>query len=310
MLYNEVLMNKVGIITNADRDTDFTYTRLLAESITRQGGTALLTDILAENADSGVPCGDEDNVIKNSELVVCLGGDGTFLKAARKIYTKQIPILGINLGNLGFLTEVDRKNIDHAIEQLFCGEYEIEERMMLEAVICKAGGGTVSDIALNDVVIGRGSVSRILHVKTYINDVFVETFPGDGLIISSPTGSTAYSLSAGGPIVEPDTDLLLVTPVCPHILYSRSFVTKPDSVVKAVVEESYRQGAMVTFDGQEGYGIGGGDVIEVRKAPYATKLVKMTPRNFFNILRTKIYFRGESLKRDEIQQTCKNSGTD
>jgi NAD+ kinase len=186
-------MKKIGIITNADRDTEFAYTRQLADSIIKRGGSALMSDTLAEKAGVGLPCGDEDGVVGNSEIIVCLGGDGTFLKAARRLYSKGIPILGINLGNLGFLTEVDRNEIDHAIEQLFAGMYEIEERMMLDTVIYRKNSEPERDIALNDVVIARGAVSRILHVKAYINDVFVDSFPGDGLIIASPTGSTAYS---------------------------------------------------------------------------------------------------------------------
>jgi len=303
-------MKKIGIITNVERDPDFTYTGILADSIVKRGGCAILAEELAEKSGIGTSCTDEDSMIADCDMIVCLGGDGTFLKAARSIYGKELPILGINLGNLGFLTEVDRDNIDLAIEHVFSGNYEIENRMMLETVIYRKDEEPLHDIALNDVVIGRGAVSRIMSIKTYINDVFVDTFPGDGVIISSPTGSTAYSLSSGGPIVEPDTDLLLITPICPHILYSRSFVTKADSVVRAVVEENYQFGAMVTSDGQKGHSIGGGDMVEVKKSPYYTKFVKITPRNFFNILRTKIYFRGESLKKDEIQQTCKNIGTD
>jgi NAD+ kinase len=296
----EALMKKIGIITNIERDKDFAYTRILANSIDKLGGSAIMTDELSEKSGAGIPCGDENSMIANSEMVVCLGGDGTFLKAARKIYNKELPILGINLGNLGFLTEVDREHIDYAIEQLFNGQYEIENRMMLDMAIHRKGEEPLHDIALNDVVIGRGAISRVVSIKTYINGVFVDAFPGDGVIISSPTGSTAYSLSAGGPIVEPDTNLLLITPICPHILYSRSFVTKPDSVVKAVVEDNYQHGAMATVDGQNGYAIGGGDVVEVKKSKYYTKIVKINSRNFFNILRTKIYFRGESLKRNEI----------
>ncbi len=303
-------MKTIGIITNVDRDADFTYTKILADSIVKQGGRAMMTDELSQKAGIGEQCGDENGVISRSELVVCLGGDGTFLKVARKVYMKELPILGINLGNLGFLTEVDRNNIDFAIEQLFDNRYVIEERMMLEAAINRKDKAPVYETALNDAVITRGAISRIIHVKTYINDVFVDSFPGDGLIISSPTGSTAYSLSAGGPIVEPDTNLILITPICPHILYSRSFVTKADSVVKAVVDEDFNHNAMVTLDGQEGHEIGGGDIVEIRKSPYSIKLIKMNSRNFFNILRTKIYYRGESLKKDEIQQTCKNIGTD
>ncbi len=303
-------MKKIGIITNVDRDIDYTYTKVLAESIAKRGGQVMMTDELSEKVSNVERCGDEHGIFQGCDLVVCLGGDGTFLNVARKVYMKGIPILGINLGNLGFLTEVDRNDIDLAIGQLFENKYEIEERMMLEAVIYRKGKEPIPDFALNDVVITRGAVSRIIHIKTLINDVFVDSFPGDGLIISSPTGSTAYSLSAGGPIVEPDTNLMLITPICPHILYSRSFVTKADSVIKATVDEDFHHNAMVTLDGQEGHEIKGGDYVEIRRSPYNTKLVKMNSRHFFNILRTKIYYRGESLKRDEIQQTCKNIGID
>lgn len=303
-------MKTIGIITNVDRDVDFTYTKLLAGSIIKHGGKVMMTDELSKKAGIGRQCGGEGGVFDRSELVVCLGGDGTFLKAARKVYMKGLPILGINLGNLGFLTEVDKNDIDIAVEQIFNNKYEIEERMMLEAAIYRKDAEPVYDIALNDAVITRGAISRIIHIKAYINDVFVDSFPGDGLIVSSPTGSTAYSLSAGGPIVEPDTDLILITPICPHILYSRSFVTKADSIVKAVVDEDFHHNAIVALDGQEGHEIRGGDKVEIRKSPYRIKLVKMNSRHFFNILRTKIYYRGESLKRDEIQQACKNIGID
>jgi len=303
-------MKNIGILTNLDKDNDYKYTKILADSIVRHGGTPLIPEGMAEASGVGVPCGTEQDMIDSSDVLVCLGGDGTLLKAATKIYDKELPIMGINLGNLGYLTEVDKNNIDQAIVQLFEGKYKIEERMMLEAVIRRNGNDVIKDVALNDVVITRGAVSRILHVKAYINDMFVDTFPGDGLIISSPTGSTAYSLSAGGPIVEPDTNLMVVTPICPHILYSRSFVTKADSVVKAVVAEEFEHCAMVSLDGRQGHEIKNGDAVEVRRSQYTIKLIKFGTLNFFNILRSKIYFRGESLKKDEVQQACKNTGVD
>lgn len=302
-------MKKIGIITNEDKDRDFTYTRLLAESIKRHGGSPLMTDVLSEASSSGVPCGSEQDLIDSCDYLVCLGGDGTFLKAARKVYRSRIPIMGINLGNLGYLAEVDRDNIENAVKHLMEGKYEIEKRMMLEAVISRKGKDTITDVALNDVVITRGAVSRILHVKAYINDVFVDTFPGDGLIIASPTGSTAYSLSAGGPIADPDTEVMIMTPICPHILYSRSFITKSDSVVKAVVADGFDHHAMVSLDGREGYEITNGDHVSVRKSGYSINLIKIGKVNFFDILRTKIYFRGENLKKDEVHQACKNTGT-
>lgn len=302
-------MKKIGIITNEDKDRDFTYTRLLAESIKRHGGSPLMTDVLSEASSAGVPCGSEQDLIDSCDYLVCLGGDGTFLKAARKVYRSRIPIMGINLGNLGYLAEVDRDNIENAVKHLMEGKYEIEKRMMLEAVISRKGKDTITDVALNDVVITRGAVSRILHVKAYINDVFVDTFPGDGLIIASPTGSTAYSLSAGGPIADPDTEVMIMTPICPHILYSRSFITKSDSVVKAVVADGFDHHAMVSLDGREGYEITNGDHVSVRKSGYSINLIKIGKVNFFDILRTKIYFRGENLKKDEVHQACKNTGT-
>lgn len=302
-------MKTIGIITNIDRDPDFQYTMQLADSVIKHGGTVRTDAELHSRAGVGEPISGDD-IFNGCDMVVCLGGDGTFLKVAKRVYSKGLPILGINLGNLGFLTEVDRNDIDLAIAQLFNNNYTIEERMMLEAVIYRDGEAPIHDIGLNDAVITRGAISRIIHVKTYVNDVFVDSFPGDGLIISSPTGSTAYSLSAGGPIVEPDTNLLLITPICPHILYSRSFVTKADSIVRAVIDEDFKHNAIVALDGQEGHDIRGGDMVEVKRSPYTTKLVKMNSRNFFNILRTKIYYRGESLKKDEVQQACKNSGTD
>ncbi|NTV90129.1 MAG: NAD(+)/NADH kinase, partial [Clostridiales bacterium] len=203
---------------------------------------------------------------------------------------------GINLGNLGFLAEVDRNDIEEAVNRLINDNYSVEERMMLEVDIYRNGAKEVTEVALNDVVISRGAISRILHVKTLINDSYIDTFPGDGLIVSTPTGSTAYSLSAGGPIVEPGNDLMIITPICPHILYSRSFITAGSSEVKALLDEDFHHIAMVTIDGQEAYDIKGGDRVEVRKSRFTAKLVRINSRNFFNVLRAKIYNRGENIR--------------
>lgn len=287
---------RIGIIANVDRDVGFKYTRIVAECITGMGGHICIQPHVYNHLGFGESFPDEDMLYAASDLVICLGGDGTFLKVVRKIYKKKLPILGINLGNLGFLTDIDRNDIENAVRHLFNKEYTLEERLMLQTAIIRDGKVIARDVALNDIVISRGAISRILHVKTYINDMFVDNFPGDGLIVSSPTGSTAYTLSAGGPIVEPDTNVIIVTPICPHILYSRSFITPADRVVRAEVDEDFHHIAMVTVDGQEGYEVVGGDAIEVRKSEHTIQLVRMNTRNFFNILRTKIYYRGESLK--------------
>lgn len=293
-------MINIGVLTNKEKDLNLEYTGLLVNDILSKGAKVFLCSNIAIElglVDEGL---NEEKVIENSDIIICLGGDGTFLKIARKAYSKGVPILGINLGSLGFLTEIEKNDLSNAVDSLIRGKYEIEERIMLESCIYSDGKMISKDVALNDVVISRGALSRILHVKTYINNDFVDSFPGDGVIVSSPTGSTAYSLSCGGPIVEPDLDLMIVTPICPHILYSRSFITTGSRVVKVLVDENYRHEAMVTVDGQEGNAIRGGDYIEVKKAPYTVKMIRVNTRNFFNILRTKIYDRGERVRSDEI----------
>jgi len=293
-------MKNIGIIANDEKDVGYKFTKKLIASICMRGGSVKVTSEVAKAVGIEDENLGEDDVLRQSQIIICLGGDGTFLKVARKAYITGNPMLGINLGSLGFLTEIDKNEIDSAVEHLLSGNYEIEERIMLDAVITRDGNVIGNGVALNDVVISRGSFSRILHVKTYINNMFVDNFPGDGLIVSSPTGSTAYSLSAGGPIVEPDTDLIIVTPICPHILYSRPFVTTADRAVEAVIDENFTYEAMVTIDGQKGFKIRGGDKVEVKKSVHKVKLIRINSRNFFNILRSKIYFRGESLRKDEV----------
>ena len=296
-------MKTIGVIVNKEKDEGLKYTKKLVETLlSKKIEVNISSDMVNELQLNSVvnPSLDEDDVLENSEIIICLGGDGTFLRIARLAYSFDKPILGINLGTLGFLTEVDKNDIGSSIDKLLMGEYRIEERMMLEATIMENDRLVAQGVALNDVVISRVALSRILHLNTYINNDFIDSFPGDGLIISSPTGSTAYSLSAGGPIVEPDVNMIIITPICPHILYSRSFVTTGDRVVKVVVEENYLNNAMVTLDGQKGYKISGGYSIEIKKSPHSVKLIQLNNRNFFHVLRNKIYDRGENLRRNEI----------
>ncbi len=290
----------IGVISNNDKDRDFRYTGILIGSIIKKGGTALFSDEISEGLKFKKNNVSEMDVFNNSDIIICIGGDGTFLQVAREVYDKGIPLLGINLGNLGFLTEIDKNDIDAAVEKILSNKFDVEERMMLEVTVTSRKNRIINDIALNDVVISRASLSRILHLKTYINDSYIDSFPGDGLIVSSPTGSTAYSLSAGGPIVEPDTELIIVTPICPHILYSRSYITTANRIVKVTLDESYSHEAMITVDGQRGYAILGGDVVEIRKASQSVKIIRVNPRNFFNVLHTKIFERGEGLRKNEI----------
>lgn len=288
-------MIKIGVFTNKDKDKGFEYTKILLDSIKRNGAEAVFDESVFESeAESGR--NDVYTDMYEADVMVCLGGDGTFLKAARKLFGKETPILGINLGNLGFLSEVDKKDIDSAIKRVVEGDFRIEKRMLLETAIIRENNIIARDIVLNDVVISRGAISRILHLKTYINNAFVDLYPGDGLIVSTPTGSTAYSLSAGGPLVEPDVELIIATPICPHLLYSRSFITTGDRVVKVDIAEECDHIAMVTVDGQNGYEVRGGDSIETKKSSNYLRMVRIDSRNFFDVLRGKIYDRGEKIR--------------
>ena len=293
-------MKTIGVIASVEKDDKLVYTKKLVESIIIHGGQALVTSALSRDIPGAGVCDDEDGVIDGCDAVICVGGDGTFLKTARKTCFKNKPILGINLGNLGFLTEVDKKDIASAVEHVINGNFRIEERMMLDVAIWRDGAVVSEDIALNDIVISKAALSRIVHLKTYVNSTLIDLFPGDGLIVSSPTGSTAYSLSAGGPIVEPDTHLIIVTPICPHILYSRPFVTTADRTIKAIIDENDSYFAMVTVDGQQGYRVRGGDIIEVKRSSDNVKMIKLKEIDFFNVLRTKIYDRGEKFRKNEV----------
>ncbi|TYQ15794.1 UNVERIFIED_CONTAM: NAD+ kinase [Acetivibrio alkalicellulosi] len=293
-------MIKFGVVVNQQKDIDCKFTGILLNSIKKNKADYFLCDEAASHLGIEPKNIDEDTVINMADVIVCLGGDGSFLKTARMLFEKNTPIVGINLGSLGFLADVDKNNIDNAVKLLVNGQYEIEKRMLLETTIIRNNSIIAKDIVLNDVVISRGALSRILHLRTYINDKFMDMFPGDGLIIATPTGSTAYSLSAGGPIVEPDAELIVVTPICPHLLYSRSFISTGNRVIKVIVDENYCHEAMVTVDGQNGYEIRGGDFIITNRSSRFISTIKISNANFFEILRGKIHDRGERISKNEV----------
>lgn len=288
-------MKKIGIFVNTDKDKDLEVTSLLYRKIIEHKMQVFMLSEIESKIGVCVTNIAENDIFENSDIIICVGGDGTFLNVAKKSYTFKKPIIGINLGTLGFLTEIDRHDIESAILHIKADNYEVEERMMLEAVVYREGKELLRDYALNDIVISRGALSRIINLNMFINDGFVDTYTGDGLIIATPTGSTAYTLSAGGPIVEPGNDLIIVTPICPHTLYSRSVVTTADRAVKIQVSENYHHNAMITADGQTGNEIRGGDVLVVSGAKEGIKIIHIVKRSFFDVLRQKIYNRKEIL---------------
>lgn len=221
------------------------------------------------------------------DLVIVVGGDGTFLRASRELACTNLPILGINLGHKGFLAEIEIDKLSYFMEKLVMGDYRLGERMMLHTEVIRDEQHFASSISLNDVIVSRGPFSRIIRIDTYINHDFLESYPGDGVIIASPTGSTGYSLSAGGPVVNPFLNVLVVTPICPHLLYQRSVIVDQNDIVSLTVAT---KGAdiFLTLDGQEGFALKYNDSIHIRRADCVTKVITFEENNFYKLLHDKL----------------------
>ncbi len=226
------------------------------------------------------------------DLIVTLGGDGTLLRGARMVAAHRAPVLGINLGHLGFLTSIAVPEIDHAIAQLFNGEYWIDERMTLNVTVeRKDGGDSENFLALNDAVVHKGGLARIVRLTVELEPdrLAIGSYNADGVILATPTGSTAYSLSAGGPIVFPSVDCIVTTPICPHSLVVRPIVL-PASAVVAVRAVGPAEGLILTVDGQDGAELQPGDRVVVRRGPHSVKLVRFKDANFFSTMRKKLHW--------------------
>ncbi|RII27231.1 MAG: NAD(+) kinase [Geobacter sp.] len=230
---------------------------------------------------------DSTDIPASADMVVVLGGDGTLISAARLIGEQEIPILGVNLGSLGFLTEITLDELYPVLDSCLAGNYQVSERMMLKATVLRDGVEVMSHRVLNDVVINKGALARIVDLETMVNDYYLTTFKADGLIICSPTGSTGYSLAAGGPIVHPPLECLVVTPICPHTLTNRPIVINADAMVTVTLKSAHED-VFLTLDGQVGMELKGGDVITVRRAAHRTRLIMSRSKDYFEVLRTKL----------------------
>jgi NAD+ kinase len=223
------------------------------------------------------------------DAAVVLGGDGTLLHAAGFLAPFGIPMLSVNVGYLGFLSEVEASELEPAIEALVSKQFDIEERMLLEAVV-EGEDKQQRFLAVNDVVITRAAFARMIHLQIDVDGFSIGDFVADGLIVSTPTGSTAYSLSAGGPIVHPRLETILVTPICPHSLATRSILALPDEVVRVRVVADRSSQVVLTADGQAGAAITPQDAIMVRKAEVCAKLIKLGRRNFYQVLAQRLNY--------------------
>lgn len=280
-------MKKFLIITNDSKDPNHELTDLIVKYIESKGGCA---HIAAKSMDASGGSIIPDNV--DFDFALVLGGDGTMLRAARDVVRRDIPMLGINLGTLGFLADVEKDKVDRAIDALFENKYYLQERMMIRGRIETPSGETV-DLApaLNDITVTRQGSLKVIHIDLYVNGQFLCNLGADGVLAATPTGSTGYNLSAGGPIVHPNANMMVITPICAHTMNARSIVIGPEEKIEFVVSQN-RDGedikAEASSDGSKPYIMKTGDRITITKAPLAVKLVKLNSRSFLQTLNRKM----------------------
>lgn len=225
--------------------------------------------------------------LARADVMVCFGGDGTILHAAKDAETYNVPILGVNMGSVGFMAELEYGELSQ-LSKLPAGKYALENRMMLDVQVIRGGKTVFHDTALNDAVVTKGAVARVVDLAVYGDKVLISQFAGDGVILSTPTGSTAYAMSAGGPIVEPTSENIIFTPICAHALHAKAFVLGAERMVSVRMPPDNRKSAYLSVDGGRAFKLLPGDRLEVARSKRRTQLVKLTGRSFYEILNQKL----------------------
>ncbi len=285
-------MKRIGIIAKQNKPEAVTITGRLVEWLQPKGIEVYIEEGIGRSIDPNLTSPfwnavKKEEIPSHAEMIIVLGGDGTLLSVARLVGSHEVPILGVNLGGLGFLTEIRLEELYRVLERVIQGDFVTDERVVFHAAVIRRGERLAEFIVLNDAVINKGALARIIDLETTINGEYLTTFKSDGLIISTPTGSTAYNLSAGGPIVYPSLHCIIITPICPHTLTNRPIVIPDDVEVRAILK-SRQQEVILTLDGQQGFVLEFGDVVEVKKAEGKILLIKSPYRHYFEVLREKL----------------------
>lgn len=294
-------MKRIGIIAKKNKPEAVNIARSLVEwfqtkkmevYVEEEMGNLLFTSgsslrVDPPLSDSYINSVERSEIPNHVEMIIVLGGDGTLLSVARLVRDYEVPILGVNLGGLGFLTEITLEELYRVLERVIQGDFITDERVVLNAAVIRRGERMAEFTVLNDAVINKGALARIIDLETTVNGEYLTTFKSDGLIISTPTGSTAYNLSAGGPIVYPSLHSIIITPICPHTLTNRPIMV-PDDVEIRVILKAKQQEVILTLDGQQGFYLEFEDVVEVRKAESRILLIKSPYRHYFEVLREKL----------------------
>lgn len=280
-------MQRIGIAAKPKKPEAEPILRTLVAWLRDHGREVLLDQEAAGICPEVGPGLPRSEVAATADLVIVLGGDGTLLSVARLIGSREVPILGVNLGGLGFLTEVTLDELFPTLEAVLRDQYRLSRRLTLTVRVLRGGELVASFEALNDAVINKTALSRIVDLETHVNGEYVATFRADGLILSTPTGSTAYCLAAGGPIIYPTLPALVIIPICPHTLTNRPLVV-PDSAVVEIIQGSEEEDVHLTVDGQVGVDLRYRDVVAVQRSTRSIALVKSSKLNYFDLLRTKL----------------------
>lgn len=284
-------MDKFYIITNRDKDQNLRFTEEIVQYL-KEHEKKCQVQQAERRVEGEYHYTDPALIPEDTQCILVLGGDGTLLQAARDVVHREIPMLGINLGTLGFLAEIDKTSIYTALDKLFADDYEIEERMMLTGTVWRGDKITGQDVALNDIVISRvGPPLRVIGFNNYVNDGYLNSYNADGIIIATPTGSTGYSLSCGGPIISPNAAMTVMTPIAPHTLNTRSIIFPEDDVITVELGEGRRQiqeNGLASFDGDVEVPMSTGDRIVIKKASVSVKILKLNHLSFVEVLRQKM----------------------
>lgn len=278
-------MNTIGIYSNNEKDPEGEYLERTMTCIRKTLPGAMIRMV------------SESSMVEGLDLLMVLGGDGTLLSAARLSYGHQVPILGVNIGNLGFMTGTDIEGLEKCLMKIEEGKFSIEDRMMLETTLdCPEGKKTFH--ALNDVVVHKGALGNIIHFELYVDNDFSNSYRGDGIIITTPTGSTAYNLSAGGSIMYPTVEAIGVTAICPHTFGVRNLILSSRQEIMIKVGRSNEE-YFLSMDGQENLRITEDSIITTRKAEHSCQILRLDDYDYFNVLRQKLIYKAMNIQRGE-----------
>lgn len=284
----EKVIKTVGVIVKPNHNEAWQTACELSEWLEKRSITLVRTPVLPDSPSDTARCDIEQVEFDGAaDLIVVLGGDGTMISTARLIGDAEVLVLGVNYGSLGYLTDFRIEEMFPALEAIFDGKYEIDRRVMLHAEHRRGDQLLAKGRVLNDVVINKAALARIIEIDVNLNGLFVNSFRSDGLIVSTPTGSTAYNLSAGGPILYPSMNAVVLTPICPFTLTNRPIVVPDDAEIELKLKNE-NEGVVLTLDGQIGYTLRAGDSVNIRKSRTTFNLVQPTNRNYFDVLRNKL----------------------